>query len=87
MVPDPAVLRQAVDHYLAFAAHRDPAAAVSLRNAAYTLCVLTGTRTVEDAMSAMHPLCPGSPTPTSPRPQTSMVPTAESGSAQTEAVP
>jgi hypothetical protein len=86
MVPDPAVLRQAVDHDLALAAHRDPAA-VSLRNAAYTLCVLTGTRTVEDAMSAMHPLCPGSPTPTSPRPQTPMVPTAESGSAQTEAVP
>ncbi|WP_106437186.1 DUF5133 domain-containing protein [Streptomyces prunicolor] len=87
MVPDPAVLRQAVDRYLALAAHRYPAAAVSPRNAAYALCVLTGTRTVEDAMSAMHPLCPGSLTPTPPRPQTSMVPTAESGSAQTEAVP
>jgi hypothetical protein len=86
VVPDPAVLRQTVDHYLALAAHGDPAVAVSLRNAAYTLCVLTGTRTVEDAMSAVHVLCPGSLTSAPPRSQTSMAPAAESGSGQTEAV-
>ena len=86
MVPDPAVLRLTVDHYLALAAHGDPAVAVSLRNAAYTLCVLTGTRTVEEAMSAVPALCPGSLTPIPPRPRTSMVPPAESGSAQAEAV-
>ncbi|MFD4561954.1 DUF5133 domain-containing protein [Streptomyces sp. NPDC058469] len=86
MVPDPAVLRQAVDHYLALVAHGDPAVAVALRNAAYTLCVLTGTRTVEEAMSAVRVLCPVSATPAPPRPQTSMVPAAESGSGQTEAV-
>lgn len=86
MVPDPAVLRQTVDHYLALTAHGDPAVAVSLCNAAYTLCVLTGTRTVEDAMSAVRVLCPGSLTPAPPGPQTSMVPAAESGSGQTEAM-
>jgi hypothetical protein len=86
MVPAPAVLRQSVAPYLALAALRGPAIVVSLRNTAYTLCVLTGTRTVEEAMSAVHVLCPASLTPAPPRPQTSMVPAAESGSGQTEAV-
>jgi hypothetical protein len=86
MVPDPAVLREAADNYLTLAAHGDPAVAVSLRNAAYTLCVLTGTRTVEEAMSAVHVLCPGSLTPAPPQSRTSMVPAVESGPGQTEAV-
>ncbi|MEV0911455.1 DUF5133 domain-containing protein [Streptomyces hokutonensis] len=86
MVPDPAVLRQALDHYLALAADGDPAVAVTAQNAAYTLCVLTGTRTVEEAMSAVRVLCPESMTPGPSRPRTLIVPTAESGSVQPEAV-
>ncbi|MFF5303119.1 DUF5133 domain-containing protein [Streptomyces sp. NPDC013161] len=52
IVPNPAVLQQAVDRYLALAADGDMA--VALQNAAYTLCVLTGTRTVEEAMAAVR---------------------------------
>ncbi|MFG2376734.1 DUF5133 domain-containing protein [Streptomyces sp. NPDC048504] len=54
IVPNPAVLQQAVGRYLALAADGDMAAAVPLQNAAYTLCVLTGTRTVEEAMAAVR---------------------------------
>ena len=54
IVPNPAVLQQAVDRYLALAADGDMAVAVPLQNAAYTLCVLTGTRTVEEAMAAVR---------------------------------
>ncbi|MEV6483495.1 DUF5133 domain-containing protein [Streptomyces sp. NPDC051576] len=60
IVPNPEVLRQAVDRYLALAADGD-IAAVPLQNAAYTLCVLTGTRTVEEAMAAVELLCSGVP--------------------------
>lgn len=59
IVPNPAVLQQAVDRYLALAADGDMAVAVPLQNAAYTLCVLTGTRTVEEAMAAVHLLYSG----------------------------
>ncbi|MFE9764070.1 DUF5133 domain-containing protein [Streptomyces sp. NPDC005808] len=86
MVPDPAVLRQAVDRYLALAADGDPAAALTVQNAAYTLCVLTGTRTVEDAMSAVRALCPEFMTPGPSHPRTLIVSTAESGLGQAEAV-
>ncbi|WP_406465411.1 DUF5133 domain-containing protein [Streptomyces sp. NBC_01622] len=88
MVPDPAVLEQAVDHYLARAADGDAAVAVAVavRNAAYTLCVLTGTRTVEEAMSAVRELSPGSTPPRASRQPTVIIPTAESGSGQPEAV-
>ncbi|MFG2373116.1 DUF5133 domain-containing protein [Streptomyces sp. NPDC048504] len=86
MVPDPAVLRQALDHYLALSAGGDPAVAVTAQNAVYTLCVLTGTRTVEEAMSAVRVLCPESMTTGPSRPRTSIVPTAESGSGQPETV-
>ncbi|MER6208722.1 DUF5133 domain-containing protein [Streptomyces sp. NPDC001073] len=55
IVPNPAVLQQAVDRYRALAA--DGNIAVSLQNAAYTLCVLTGTRTVEEALTAADRLC------------------------------
>jgi len=54
IVPNPAVLQQAVDRYLALAADGDMAVAVPLQNAAYTLCVLTGTRTVAEAMAAVR---------------------------------
>lgn len=54
IVPNPAVLRQAVNRYLALAADGDMAVDVPLQNAAYTLCVLTGTRTVEEAMAAVR---------------------------------
>lgn len=54
IVPNPAVLRQAVDRYLALAADGDMAVDVPLQNAAYTLCVLTGTRTAEEAMAAVR---------------------------------
>ncbi|MFI6463600.1 DUF5133 domain-containing protein [Streptomyces sp. NPDC050528] len=54
IVPNLAVLRQAVDRYLALAADGDMAVDVPLQNAAYTLCVLTGTRTVEEAMAAVR---------------------------------
>ena len=54
IVPNPAVLRQAVDRYLALAADGDMAVDVPLQNAAYTLCVLTGTRTMEEAMAAVR---------------------------------
>lgn len=57
IVPNPAVLQQAVDRYRALAADGDTACAVPLQNAAYTLCVLTGTRTVEEAMTAVERLC------------------------------
>ena len=59
LVPNPAVLRQAVDRCLALAADGDMAVDVPLQNAAYTLCVLTGTRTVEEAMAAAHLLYSG----------------------------
>ncbi|MET7573254.1 DUF5133 domain-containing protein [Streptomyces sp. NPDC005492] len=61
IVPNPHVLQQAVDRYLALAADGDIAADVPLQNAAYTLCVLTGTRTVEEAMAAVELLCSGAP--------------------------
>ncbi|MFJ9378238.1 DUF5133 domain-containing protein [Streptomyces sp. NPDC101455] len=54
IVPNPAVLQQAVDRYLTLAADGDMAVAVPLQNAAYTLCVLTGTRTAEEAMAAVR---------------------------------
>ncbi|MGR3867374.1 DUF5133 domain-containing protein [Streptomyces graminifolii] len=57
IVPNPAVLQQAVDRYRALAADGNIAVAVSLQNAAYTLCVLTGTRTVEEALTAADRLC------------------------------
>ncbi|WP_078532779.1 DUF5133 domain-containing protein [Streptomyces hokutonensis] len=86
MVPDPSVLQQTVDRYLALAAAEDAAAAVSVRDAAYTLCVLTGTRTVEEAMTAVRVLCPGSRTPGPSRPPRLAVPTVESGAGQTESI-
>lgn len=58
IVPNPA-LQQAVDRYRALAADGDMAVAVRLQNAAYTLCVLTGTRAVEEAMAAVRPLSSG----------------------------
>jgi hypothetical protein len=57
MVPGPAVLAQAFDRHLALAADGDPGVADTAQNAAYTLCVLTGTRTVEEAMSAVSVPC------------------------------
>jgi hypothetical protein len=70
----------------ALAADGHPASAVTVQNAAYTLCVLTGTRTVEDALSAVCVPCPGSMTPGPSRPQTLNVPTVQSGLGPTEAV-
>ena len=83
IVPNPAVLQQAVDRYLALAADGDMAVAVPLQNAAYTLCVLTGTRTVEEAMAAVRLL--HSPSP-SPRRQTFTVSSGETASGERELV-
>ncbi|MBK3564850.1 DUF5133 domain-containing protein [Streptomyces sp. MBT62] len=86
MVPAPAVLRRALDRYLALSADEDPAAAVAVQNAAYTLCVLTGTRTVEEAMSTADLLDARrmGPAPSSPR--TFIASTVELGSGRTGAV-
>ncbi|MFJ8142754.1 DUF5133 domain-containing protein [Streptomyces sp. NPDC096013] len=85
LIPDQAVLQTAVEHYLALAAEENPTVDASTRNAAYTQCVLTGTRTVSETRSAVNTLRPGSPTPET-RPHTSMLPSAESGSGQTEVI-
>ncbi|MFD4555596.1 DUF5133 domain-containing protein [Streptomyces sp. NPDC058469] len=87
IVPNPAVLQQAVDRYLALAADGDMAVTAPLQNAAYTLCVLSGTRTVEEAMAAVRLMHSPStaPSPTSRR-QTFTVSSGETSPDERELV-
>jgi hypothetical protein len=52
--PDPALPQRALDHHLALTTDGDPAPAATAQNASSTLCVLTGTRTVEDVRTTQH---------------------------------
>ncbi|MFJ8141283.1 DUF5133 domain-containing protein [Streptomyces sp. NPDC096013] len=80
IVPNPAVLQQAVDRYRALAADGSIAVAVPLQNAAYTLCVLTGTRTVEEALTAADRLCSRATAPGSTHRRTLTLSAASLGS-------
>jgi hypothetical protein len=82
---NPTVPRQAVDRYLTLVAQGDPAG-LPLQNTVYTLCVLTGTRTVEEAMTAVRRLCIERPTPGPSHRQAFTVPPDRSGSAEGKAL-
>ncbi|MFD8235563.1 DUF5133 domain-containing protein [Streptomyces sp. NPDC059696] len=64
--PHPAVLRRLVDEYEALAAEATGGPAEQnprVRDLAYTLCVSTGTRTVERALEAAHQWLATAPAP------------------------
>ncbi|SEG87231.1 protein of unknown function [Actinacidiphila yanglinensis] len=60
IVPDRVVLQLAVEQYLALAAGTvdTELAGLRLHSAAYTLCVLTGTSTAEEALDEVRRLYP-----------------------------
>jgi hypothetical protein len=73
-VPNQAVLQQGVDRHLTLTAEGDSAAGLPLQDAVCALCVLTGARTVEAAMTTVHRPCPDPMTPGPPRQQALTVP-------------
>ncbi|MFG2573766.1 DUF5133 domain-containing protein [Streptomyces sp. NPDC048481] len=75
LMPHPAVLRTLVDEYEALSADGTAEARAQERDLAYTLCVSTGTREVDDALrTARRWLEAASAADTAaPRPQTTVV--------------
>lgn len=70
LMPDPKVLRSALTRFadarVAHARHARPGTEQELRDTAYTLCVMTGTRTVREALSTADQLLAHSELPAGP---------------------
>jgi hypothetical protein len=65
LMPSLPVLQEALNRYRTLAGsehrHDEPAAVHKLQDVVYTLCVLTGTRAIDSALSAAERMCsPGS---------------------------
>ncbi|MFJ6087746.1 DUF5133 domain-containing protein [Streptomyces sp. NPDC092369] len=84
--PDPAVPQRALDHHPALTTDGDPAPAATAQNASSTLCALTGTRTVEDALSPIRAPRSGSMTPSRSPSRTLRVRTTQHSSGRTGAL-
>ncbi|POX46429.1 DUF5133 domain-containing protein [Streptomyces sp. Ru72] len=75
LVPDPKAVRRLLTRYaslrIALAERETPEAVRELADVSYTLCVMTGTKDVRDAVAAADALLDGSAKPTPQQPQRS----------------
>ncbi|MFF4212092.1 DUF5133 domain-containing protein [Streptomyces sp. NPDC001796] len=75
LMPDPKAVRRLLTRYaslrIALAERESPEAARELADVSYTLCVMTGTKDVRDAVAAADALLEGSPKHTPQQPHRS----------------
>ncbi|WP_329406528.1 DUF5133 domain-containing protein [Streptomyces sp. NBC_00704] len=90
LMPHPVVLRTLVDEYEALSADGTAEARAQERDLAYTLCVSTGTREVDDALRTARrwlEAASAADTAAAPRPQTTVVRRQTASGLQQKAVP